>query len=476
MSIYPPFPLLIVDDEKDVCQSYCSLLADNGITNVITCIDSRKLMNIIGKQRVSLIILDLMMPFLSGHDLLSLIRKEYPEIPVIIVTASEEIGSIARCLKIGVYDYVIKPVDDMRLVTCIKHAFTENELKQDIKKLNTSLLETTLHHPHVFSGIITNSESMKRIFRYIEAIASSPKPVLITGESGTGKELIARAIHYSSGRTGNFVPVNISGLDEVMFSDTIFGHTKGAFTGASETRKGLIEKASGGTIFLDEIGDLQPASQIKLLRLLQENEYYMLGSDVIRTTTARMIFATNTPLDEKQLTGNFRKDLYYRLMTHNIKLPPLRKRSGDIPVLLRHFVGKAASQLRKQVPEIPEQLYFLLEKYPFPGNIRELEAMVTDAVSVNEEPILPVGLFCDHISDRTVTPAPESYESVTGIITISGKLPKLKDVERYLINRAMKQTNGNMTAAARLVGISPATMLRRIKEEKERDYSGGLDN
>jgi DNA-binding NtrC family response regulator len=462
---YPSYPVLIVEDEKDVCDSHFSLLADNGITNVLTCLDSREVMKILRKQKVSLIILDLMMPFLSGHELLPGINKEYPEVPVIVVTASGRIESIIQCLKRGVYDYVTKPIDVMRLITCVKHALAEYELKQEVQNLNTSVLDDVIKHPEAFADILTTSDIMKHIFRYIEAIASSPKPVLITGESGTGKELIAQAIHRLSGREGEFVPVNISGLDDTMFSDTLFGHTKGAYTGAAGSRKGLIEKASGGTIFLDEIGELEPASQVKLLRLLQEKEYYMLGSDVIRTTNTRMIFATNANINEKQQKGEFRKDLYYRLITHHIHLPPLRERTGDIPLLLQYYVEKVAAELKKKVPKIPEKLYSLLTMYSFPGNIRELEAMVVNAMSINNAGTLPVHFFCDHISSHVPPEAPVSptTESIVNIITTTGKLPKLKEVETYLIHEAMKKTHGNMTAAAHLIGISPATMVRRLK-------------
>jgi DNA-binding NtrC family response regulator len=462
---YPPYPLLIIEDEKDVCDSYLSILADNGITNVLPCLDSRQVIHILRKQRISLFILDLMMPLLSGRELLPVLTREYPEIPVIVVTAAEGIQSIIQCLKKGVYDYVTKPVDVMRLITCVKHALAEYELQKEVQSLHASLLDHTLQYPEAFAAILTNDDAMKQIFRYIEAIAPSPKPVLITGESGTGKELIARAIHRLSGRGGEFVPVNISGLDDTMFSDTLFGHTKGAFTGAVGTRRGLIDKAAGGTIFLDEIGELEFASQVKLLRLLQEKEYYMLGSDVIRTTDTRMIFATNADINEKQKKGEFRKDLYYRLITHHIHLPPLRERTGDIPLLLRHYVGKISTELKKKSPQVPEKLYTLLTRYNFPGNIRELEAMVVNAISTSNSDTLPVRYFCDHITSQVEpeTPSTPATDTIVNIITTTGKLPKLKEVETFLIQEALKKTGGNMTAASRLIGISPATMVRRLK-------------
>jgi DNA-binding NtrC family response regulator len=347
-------------------------------------------------------------------------------------------------------------------------------LNEEVHSLNQSFLSDELGHPEAFSRIITCSRKMKQIFKYIEAIAESPKPVLITGESGTGKELVAEVIHTLSKRSGEFVPINIGGFDDTMLSDSLFGHLKGAFTGAVETRKGFIEQAKKGTLFLDEIGDLAMSSQVKLLRLVQEKEYFTLGSDSVRETDARMIFATNADLLAKKANQEFRKDLYYRLVTHHVELPPLRERPEDIPLLIGHFAEKAAGALGKSKLPVPEKIYSLLTNYPFPGNIRELESMLYNAVSASDAGELSAEYICDHISkhltqteEHNRVPAPGNPENrVMSLVTSLGKLPKVKDVEDFLIDEALRQTNGNMALAARMIGISPATMTRRMREKK----------
>jgi DNA-binding NtrC family response regulator len=256
----------------------------------------------------------------------------------------------------------------------------------------------TLHHSLLSAGIITQNREMQRIFQYIKAIASSPKPVLITGESGTGKELIARIIYQTENSGGDFISVNISGLDDTIISDTLFGHVHGAFTGSKGKREGLIQKASRGVLFLDEIGDLSLQSQVKLLRLLQDGTYYILGADNVTLSRARIITATNVNLQQQVKLKKFRDDLYFRLITHHIHLPPLRNRREDIPLLVNYFVNKAARSLDKEKPVVPHKLYVLLSRYTFPGNIRELEGMIFNAVSMNTSSQLSIYYFCDHIT------------------------------------------------------------------------------
>ena len=235
-------------------------------------------------------------------------------------------------------------------------------------------------HP-AFAEIVTQNPTMHALFRYVEAIARSPQPVLITGETGTGKELMARAVHRLAAPRGDFVAVNVAGLDDQVFSDTLFGHTRGAFTGADRPREGLITRAEDGTLFLDEIGDLAAVSQVKLLRLLQEGTYYPLGADRPRQSRARVVVATNRDVVQDVQAGTFRKDLYYRLRAHHVQLPPLRARRDDLALLVTHCLAKAATALHKPVPTPPLALYQLLHTYTFPGNVRELEAMVFDAVA-----------------------------------------------------------------------------------------------
>jgi two-component system nitrogen regulation response regulator GlnG len=266
-------------------------------------------------------------------------------------------------------------------VSSVERALEIRGWRAEVLSLKDRLLTDRPHQREAFAEIVTGSRAMHAIFRYVEAIASSPMPALITGETGTGKELIARVLHRLSGRPGELIALNVAGLDDTMFSDTLFGHTRGAFTGADRSREGLIATAADGTVFLDEIGDLSVGSQVKLLRLLQDGTFYPLGADRPRQSRARVVVATNTDVVHALQAGTFRKDLYYRLRTHHLHVPPLRSRPGDVPLLLNHFVDKAVRELHKSPPRVPLALYQLLKTYVFPGNVRELEALVFDAVA-----------------------------------------------------------------------------------------------
>ena len=357
---YPVNPILLVDDEEHFLLSAELTLSSNGIKNVETSRDSTEVLNILKKKKYSLVVLDINMPNLSGLDLLPAIVSKHPDIPVIVITAINDVDSAVFCMKEGASDYAVKPVDDTRLVTSIRRVLELTEIRSENEMLKQSLLRTKIENPEIFNDIITNSTAIESIFRYIEAIAKTALPVLIMGETGTGKELFAQAIHKASGRKGELVTVNVAGVDDNLFSDTLFGHKKGAFTGAEIERKGLIEKAESGTLFLDEIGDLSIESQVKLLRLLQDGSYYPLGSDMAKLSNARVIVATNRDIKSMQAENTFRQDLYYRLRSHQIIIPPLRERKVDIPRLIDHFINNAVNQLGKKRPSVPKELYVLL--------------------------------------------------------------------------------------------------------------------
>ena len=261
-----------------------------------------------------------------------------------------------RCMRAGAFDYLAKPIDRTRLLTSVRHAIERRETEREIHSLREGLFSNRPAFPEFFRDIVTSDPSMLKVFQYVEAIAPTSLPVLITGETGVGKELVARAIHAASRRSGSFVSVNIAGLDDTLFADTLFGHAKGAFTGAEVARDGVIAKADEGTLFLDEIGDLAPESQIKLLRLLQEHEYYALGTDRPRPTTARFVFATNVDIERGTGDVRFRKDLLYRLRSHHIRIPSLRERRGDLPGLVDHFFEKASRAVNKDRPAVPAEL------------------------------------------------------------------------------------------------------------------------
>jgi len=265
---YPVKPVLLVDDEEDFLLSAEMTLRGHGISNIAICADSRRVPKMIDNNEYSAIALDINMPHLGGLELLAPIVDYHPEVPVIMISAVNDVAKAVKAMKSGAFDYLVKPVDETRLVTTIRRALDLHDMRRENTRLKHYLLDGELEHPEAFDGIITRNKVMESIFKYCEAIAGTHLPVLITGETGVGKELIANAIHRLSGRSGELVTVNVAGLDDTLFSDTLFGHRKGAFTGADSERKGLIEQARAGTLFLDEIGDLRTESQVKLLRLL----------------------------------------------------------------------------------------------------------------------------------------------------------------------------------------------------------------
>jgi DNA-binding NtrC family response regulator len=341
-----------------------------------------------------------------------------------------------------------------------------NALRREIYLLKENLLSGRVQNEAAFAAFTTRNAAMKGLFGYLEAVGPTNQPVLITGETGVGKELVARALHELSGRSGAFVAVNSAGLDDLMFADTLFGHRKGAFTGADQLREGMITRAADGTLFLDEIGDLNPASQIKLLRLLQEGEYYPLGSDAPLRNRARIVVATNCGLEEMIAAGAFRKDLYYRLCAHKVHIPPLRTRAEDIPLLLETFLEEAAASLQKKKPGYPPELVTYLGSYHFPGNIRELRAMIFDAVTRHQGGQLSMATFREAIG-REILPGAtlDTSGAEEQFLNLSGKFPTLKELEQSLIAAAVRRSSGNQRTAAELLGISRQALNQRLSKK-----------
>jgi two-component system, NtrC family, nitrogen regulation response regulator GlnG len=403
-------PVLLVDDEPQILRSASVLLRASGVAQVITLEDSRAVMPLLAEQEMGVVVLDLTMPFISGQALLEHITADYPDLPVILLTATNDLETAVQCMQAGAIDYLVKPVENNRLISSVQRALELRGLRTEVLSLKERLLSDTPFHREAFAEIITQSKAMQAIFRYVEAIAPSPQPVLVTGETGTGKEPIARAIYRLRGGHGELIAVDVAGLDDTMFSDTLFGHTRGAFTGADRPRDGLITQATEGTLFLDEIGDLTAASQVKLLRLLQDGSYYPLGADRPRQSRARIVVATNYDVAQRVSEGLFRKDLYYRLRAHHIQIPPLRARREDLPLLVNHFLEKAAQALHKPSPTPPLALYRLLQGYAFPGNVRELEAMLFDAVARHQGDLLSLQSFKAAIAADRPPPKPRSNQ------------------------------------------------------------------
>jgi DNA-binding NtrC family response regulator len=461
---YPSFGMLLVDDEVSYLRSLSLLLErKGGINHIYCCDDSRRVMELLAENNIGIVLLDLTMPHISGLELLENIRVEYPEISVIIISGLNNVSSAVTCLKLGAFDYYVKTTEEDRLLEGIKRTILMQQISYENRSLKAKILDDKLQRPEIFEPIISRCKSMNAIFHYIESIALSIQPIMIMGESGTGKELIAQACHQASDRQGPLVTVNVAGLDDDMFSDTLFGHQQGAFTGATRNRKGLIEKSAGGTLFLDEIGDLSVQSQVKLLRLLQEGEYYPLGSDVPKRSHARIVVATHQNMERQRDSGQFRKDLYYRLCTHMIKLPALRARKVDIPVLLDYFMQLAADDMSKSVPSYPPELPILLCNYNFPGNVRELRALIYDAVSRHRSRLLSMDVFKAVLDDPvdaidlSLSPDPVSFNPDLS-------LPSLSAMDEFLIAEAMKRASNNQSLAARILGISQPALSKRLKK------------
>ncbi|WP_461209320.1 sigma-54-dependent transcriptional regulator [Desulfocurvus sp. DL9XJH121] len=457
-------PILVVDDEAEVLESFELILNSGGFEQVVCCQSSAKVRPLMEEYPFEAVLLDLVMPGPTGLDLLPRLTEEHPEVPVIVITATDELETAVDCMKAGAFDYLVKPMENMRLLSSVRRAVERRELARENKALKERVLSDALETPEAFAGIITRSPAMLAIFQYIEAVAASPEPVLITGETGVGKELIARAVYSLSGRPGPFVSLNVAGLDDVNFSDTLFGHRRGAFTGADSAREGLIKRAAGGTLFLDEIGDLSPASQIKLLRLLQEQEYYPLGSDVPQKADVRVLAATNKHLRTMGEEDGFRRDLYYRLQTHHIRIPPLRDRLEDIPLLVEHFMKSAAEKLCKKQPSYPPELITLLGCYHFPGNVRELETLVLDAVSKHKCRMLSLDTFRDRVHQDDQFPCP-ACDGLKDFLTGMNVLPTLEGIQTCLIQEAMRRARGNQSVASRFLGITQPSLSRRLSKE-----------
>ena len=464
---YPAHPVLIVDDEVQSLRSIKLSLQMAGITHVETCNDSRKVAELLASLPFDVMLLDLTMPHVPGEEILSSVSEQYPDLPVIIITAMDEVETAVRCMKKGAFGYLVKPVETSRLVSDIRRAVEVRELKDQARRLKTHLLSGELEHPEAFSAIVTRNRAMQSIFQYIESISASRQPILVTGETGVGKELVVQAIHALTAPETPLVSVNVAGLDDNVFSDTLFGHVKGAFTGAEVRRPGLVEKAAGGIMHLDEIGDLRHESQVKLLRLLQEGDYFPLGSDLPKRADIRVITTTNQDISGFASSDKFRKDLYYRLMVHHIHIPPLCKRPDDIPLLLTRFIEDAARDLDRKPPVFAADLPATLCQYQFPGNIRELKTMIHDAVSRNRSGHLALTDFNIRISPKN-----RQYPSPASIPVLddwqsgddTDRLPTIEEAPSYLIRQALARCDNNQSAAARMLGITRQRLARNLNK------------
>jgi DNA-binding NtrC family response regulator len=459
--------VLAVDDDGVALNLVKSAAArDSGVD--LSCVSSAsEAFGSLAAARFDLVFLDLGLADREGTELLSDVIAIAGSALVAIVTGDSRPETIVDCMKRGAFDYVPKPAALSRFLAIFRHVRSVKELRQEINMLREEG-ESGERNP-AFSRIVTRSSLMFELFRSVERVARSPFAVLIAGESGVGKELVARAVHDLSGRDGAFVPVNVAALDDALFSDTLFGHVRGAYTGAEGKRRGLVVEAERGTLFLDEIGDIGPESQAKLLRFLQEGEFYPLGSDKPEKSAARLVMATNADLSGKVRQGTFRADLFYRLMIHPVAIPPLRARREDIPLLVEKFAIDAATALSRPIPRSTEAFLAALDGWQFPGNVRELSSLVHGAVSRMEGGVLPASYALDYIqsvSRRTSDPCdcgsrnPDDPALAPVFFAPDGRFLTIDEITDRQIRAALKKSADNQSLAARLLGISQSTVSR----------------
>jgi len=407
-----------------------------------------------------LVLLDLMLPDISGIDILKEIKKRNPEIPVIILSAQESIEVALQTLKLGAADYFSKPIDfpklEFAIINCLKLA----ALSREVKNLHESV-ETRLH----FDNIVSQSGEMQDVFKLVNKVTQIDICVLILGESGTGKELIARAIHYNSNRrNGPFVVVNCASIPHDLLESELFGHERGAFTGAIQRRIGKFEQANGGTIFLDEIGELDQSLQAKILRVIQEKQFDRVGGSETLSTDARLIFATHRDLWEEVKRKVFREDLYYRISAFPIMLPPLRQRKSDILLLADHFLKKLGEELGKPNIQFSRKALDLLFNYPWPGNVRELENVIQRGLVLTEAQILtehelPIFIQSYGSSETDIKQDSIFLESHDSVIPF-------EIIKENAVRNALKNTNGNIAEAAQKLKIGRATLYRLVEKYK----------
>ncbi|MEZ4281752.1 MAG: sigma-54 dependent transcriptional regulator [Myxococcota bacterium] len=452
--------ILIVDDDEMLARSIARMLRLNGHPEIETCGDPTTVADRIERFEPDLMLLDLVMPGVRGQRILESTARSHPGLGIIVLTAEYDARAAVECMRLGARDFIQKPARTEELLASIARVLEESAVRLEAAALRDQFFSTELKHPEVFAEILTRDTKMLRVFSYVEAVARGTQPVLIRGETGTGKELIAAALHKASGRKGDFVAINVAGLDDTLFSDALFGHVRGAFTGADRDRSGMLERARGGTLLLDEIGDLSEASQIKLLRVLQEREYTPLGADEPCPLEARIVAATHHPAEK------LREDLYFRLRGYQVELPPLRERLGDLPLLVDLFLAEAAQDLGREKPRIPDELFIDLGNEPFPGNVRELRAICFDAVARHSEGVMPIQLFTESGLRSAAESVPPRKAETTAF---PHPMPPLREIEREAVHEALRRVGGNRSAAARMLGVSRPTVLRQIAEPERED-------
>jgi len=448
--------ILIVDDEKNYLTILSALLEDEGF-EVLTALGGPEALDIHKSSDLDLILTDMKMPKMDGIELLENIKKNDPDLPVIMMTAHGTVDKAVEAMQKGAYTYVLKPFDNERLIIYVKKAISMYQVVKENRRLRD-----TVESQYRFGSIIGKSKKMRDIFDTIQKVAPSGATVLIEGESGTGKELVARSVHFSSRRREKpFVAVNCSALAENLLESELFGHERGAFTGAVATKKGRFELADGGTLFLDEIGELSQNLQVKLLRVLQEKVFERVGGVRTISVDIRIIAATNKDLQQEMQEGRFREDLYYRLNVVHVVLPPLKDRQEDIRLLVNHFIKKYASERRSAAPVtgVDQEVDRLFYDYHWPGNIRELENVIERVMILCPDSIIRVSDLPKGFKDNVYNTL-----HLEGIPADAKLYDTLAMIEKAMIERALKMSDNVQAHAAALLGIGKSGLNQKLKK------------
>ncbi|MGQ9800149.1 MAG: sigma-54-dependent transcriptional regulator [Candidatus Saccharicenans sp.] len=464
--------ILIIDDEKGLLEVLTMVFRKEGY-EVETATSGAEGLDILNSKSIDLVITDIRMPHLSGMEILRYIKENQPEVPVIVITAYGSIQQAVEALKAGALDYIVKPFDVEELKILVARGLERKHLE-----LENILLKKDLKEKYKFENMIGKSRLMQEIYLLIDKIAGTDSTVLITGESGTGKEMAARAIHNLSRRKDKpFVTINCAALPENLLESELFGHTKGAFTGAILDKKGMFEVAHKGTLFLDEIGEMSPWTQVKLLRALQEKKIRRVGGTDEIPVDVRLIAATNQDLRKRIEEGKFREDLFYRLNVISFEMPPLRKRVEDIPLLTQHFLQKYCQQMNKKMKRLAPEVVGIFEQYSWPGNIRELENVIERIVAIEDRETITTACLPPEMLGL-VKREDQKVELEPGF-----DLNKhLDEIAKKYIIKALEKSGGRMKKAAPMLGVSYRTLRylidkyelkARIKEEENQMAVGG---
>jgi len=446
--------ILIIDDEEVLQDVLTSLIRREGHTT-FSARTGEEGLKIVEREELDLVVLDLMLPGMSGQEVLKQIRQEYPDVIVVVITAYSSIEGAIEAMREGAFHYIPKPFKNDEVLLTIRKGLEQRRLATENRELKAQLRQR-----FGFDNIIGKSKPMQQVYELIRRAAPAKSNILVLGESGTGKELVAKAIHHHSRRAdGAFVTVNSGSMPPDLLESNLFGHVKGAFTGAISNKKGLFEVASGGSIFFDEIGNIPLDTQAKLLRVIQEREFMRLGGVETLKADVRIIAATNADLDEAVQEGAFREDLYYRLNVITIPLPPLRERTEDIPLLAQHFLNRYATENEKEIRDISPQAMELLLDYSWPGNVRELENVIERAVVLSASEVLDVEMLPSAVRQPSTASVPQATFPPEGLSFKDA----VSDFERQLIVKALQSSGGVQKRAAELLRVKPTTLHEMMK-------------